>query len=168
MIENKKVILLLILTIKLTQSIQEAEFCYKISINNEVIKCEENKKYNYDCSEGLCSVDRFSCQSLTLFSTVRKYSRNDYMYFKNKFESFMNEIKECPEPAKYEWNPNDVCLNKKNCLNTFNHRLWLWTNHKMSESKCKGKYNIRCNSDYCASDKRACENLKKDFMIQKC
>ena len=166
----KEIIFIFILSIKLFQSIKVTDFCYQISIEKEVIKCKENKKYSYQCFEGLCSINRYSCQSIKLFSAVKDFQRNEksYLFFLNNFESFVREIKDCPEPPKYEWNPNDVCLNTKDCMNT---TIRIWSNLlKPSECKCKGKYNHKCNSDYCASDKRACDYLKKIIRskIKKC
>jgi hypothetical protein len=166
----KGIICILILSIQLIQCIKVTDFCFQISINNEVKKCPENNKCNYDCGKGLCSINRYSCQSIKLFSVVKDFQRNEksYLFFLNNFESFVREIKDCPEPPKYEWNPNDVCLNTKDCMNT---TIRIWSNLlKPSECKCKGKYNHKCNSDYCASDKRACDYLKKIIRskIKKC
>jgi hypothetical protein len=95
---------------------------------------------------------------------MHKYER-DYLYFKDKYESFMNQVKDCPERQKYEWNPNDVCLNAKNCF-----KLNIWYQKKAEECKCIGKLNYKCNSDYCAADKRACNKImkRKKNNIKKC
>ena len=81
----------------------------------------------------------------------------------------MKLIKVCPKLPKYKWNSNDVCLNTNDCLQTTFWRIWS-TLLKLDECKCKGKYNYKCNSDYCASDKRACDYLKqtKNLIIKKC
>jgi hypothetical protein len=99
---------------------------------------------------------------LKLFSKVKHTQRkeNEYIFFQNQYEAFMKLIKVCPKPPKYKLNPNDVCLNTKDCLQTTFWRIWS-TLLKPGECKCRGKYNFKCNSDYCASDKRACNHLKK-------
>jgi hypothetical protein len=160
----KEIIFIFILSIKLFQSIKVTDFCYQISIEKEVIKCKENKKYSYQCFEGLCSINRYSCQSIKLFSTVKDIQRIEmsYHFFKNQYESFLNKIKDCTKPSKYKWNSNDVCLNTKDCLQTTFWRIWS-TLLKPGECRCKEKYNYKCNSDYCASDKRACSYLKKNL-----
>ncbi len=71
----KEIIFIFILSIKLFQSIKITDFCYQISIEKEVIKCKENKRYNYQCFEGLCSVNRYSCQSIKLFSAVKDFQK---------------------------------------------------------------------------------------------
>jgi len=150
---KKIVFLFLILAIKLIQCIRITDFCFKISTNNENMKCKEiNKKYKYNCQSALCSIDRNSCHSILLFSTVGKHTNN------NLFESFVNSINECP---KYEFDLNDACLNSNNdCSFLSYHRLSLWSSQKKQGScKCKGKYNIKCNRDYCVSNRWACEEL---------
>jgi hypothetical protein len=159
----------LILSLKLIESIKVNDFCFQISINNGIIKCHENNKYNFDCGQDLCAIDRYSCQSIKLFATVKNFQRDEksYLFFHNNFEKFIRSIKNCPKPPKYKWNPNDVCLKTKNCTKP----IRIWSNlFKPSECKCKGKYNHKCNSDYCASDKRACDYLKKiiRFKTKKC
>ena len=37
---------------------------------------------------------------------------------------------------------------------------------KQSDCKCSGKYNIRCSSDLCASNRRACVAITKNDLIQ--
>ena len=56
----------------------------------------------------------------------------------------------------------------KNCVNKIN---WLNLLKYDKCGKCSGKYSLRCNSDYCGLDKRACNGLKKnsiDLEIKKC
>jgi len=165
----KEIIFIFILSIKLFQSIKVTDFCYQISIEKEVIKCKENKRYNYQCFEGLCSVNRYSCQSIKLFSAVKDFQKieNHYLFFKNQYESFMKKIKDCTKPLKYKWNSNDVCMNTNDCFKAHGYGIWSIL-MKPSECKCKGKYNHKCNSGYCASDKRACDYLKKKTKIKKC
>ena len=80
---------------------------------------------------------------------------------KMKYLSFMNKVEDCPEPPKYKWSPNDICMIAKMCkkpiVRTI-HRLWT-SPVKQVECKCDGKYGLRCNSSYCGLDKRACNGL---------
>jgi len=71
-------------------------------------------------------------------------------------------IKACPEqpPIEYKWNPNDVCLNTKDCY-TFNFWTILTPFMKPKICECKGKHEISCNSDYCAVNQKACNELKE-------
>jgi hypothetical protein len=165
--------LLILSSIKLMQSIKVNDFCYQISIKYKVIDCEENNKYNYDCGHGLCAIDRYSCQSLKLFSSVKNIEKNEAKksYIKNNFKLFMSLIKDCKKSLKkYKLNLIDVCLKRKDCFKEHGFGIWSIL-MKPDKCKCKGKYNYKCNSDYCASDKRACDYLrrpKKVFAIKSC
>jgi hypothetical protein len=165
----KEIIFILILSIKLIQCIKVTDFCYQISIKNEEIKCKEHNKYSYDCGQGLCAIDRYSCQSIKLFSAVKDFQRNEksYQFFRNNFEKFIKIIKACTKPLKYKWNSNDVCMNTNDCFKAHGYGIWSIL-MKPDECKCTGKYNHKCNSGYCASDKRACDYLKKKTKIKKC
>ena len=167
----KKIIFLFFVSIKLIECIKVTDFCFHDIFQNKIIKCKETKNYKYECGQGICSIDRYSCQSLKLFSKVKHTQRkeNEYIFFQNQYETFVKQIKNCPESPKYKWNLNDVCLNTKDCLQTTFWRIWS-TLLKPGECKCKEKYNYKCNRDYCASDKRACDYLKqtKKFRIKKC
>ncbi len=79
----KEIIFILILSIKLIQCIKVTDFCYQISIKNEEIKCKEHNKYSYDCGQGLCAIDRYSCQSIKLFSAVKDFQRNEKSFLVN-------------------------------------------------------------------------------------
>ena len=163
--------LILILFLKLIQCIKVDNFCYQISINNEIIKCQENVRYNYDCGQGLCSIDRYSCQSIKLFSTVKDLQRNEksYNFFQNNFEAFVKIIKDCPDPPEYKWSSNDVCMKTENCFKAYGYGIWSIL-MKPDECKCMGKYKYKCNINLCALNKKACDHLKhkKDFVVKKC
>jgi len=165
-----KFLFIMFLLFGIIECIKVNNFCYQSSIETNK-NC--NKRHSFKCSQitNLCSIDRYSCQSLTLFSKVKHTQRkeNDYIFFQNQYEAFIKLIKVCPKPPKYKLNPNDVCLNTKNCLQTTFWRIWS-TLLKLDECNCKGKYNFKCNSDYCASDKRTCDYLKeiKNLEIKKC
>jgi hypothetical protein len=167
----KKIIFLFFISIKLIECIRMTDFCFQDIIENKIIKCQETKNFSYECGQGICSIDRYSCQSMKLFSKVKDTQKNEknYRYFENYYDTFLNQIKDCPAPPKYKWNSNDVCLNARDCFHTI--RL-LWSSIiKKGECKCKGnKYNYKCNSDYCASNKQACDHLKQIIRskIKKC
>ena len=157
--------LLILSSIKLMQSIKANDFCYQISINNKIIiNCEENNhKYIYDCGHGLCAIDRYSCQSIKLFSSVKNIEKNEVIktYIKNNFKLFTSLIKDCKKSIKkYKFNLIDVCLKRKDCFKEHGFGIWSIL-MKPDKCKCKGKYKYKCNSDYCASDKRACDYLRR-------
>ena len=118
-----------------------------------------------------CSKDKYTCQKLKLFSgknNFKIYGHDGYDYLKKKIYLFKSQIKNCTKPLEYKWNPNDVCLNIKINfrLDSLGIRL-----KKMQPDECDGKYNIKCNNFYCASDKRACDELKmakNNSKINKC
>jgi hypothetical protein len=144
-----KIIFLSITFICSINCLEIGDFCLKTSPT----KCEG--KHKIDCGNGLCSKYAYSCAVIT------NEQKNN--------ETFKTKIKECAT-SKYKWNPNDVCLNSKMCISNA-IRLWSFNQIKEIECRCKGKYVFRCVNDYCASDKRACDDLKQHQMkikIKKC
>ena len=134
------------------------DFCFQNIIeNNDCIQ-----KHMFKCVENnLCSVDRYTCQRLIQFSRVKN---------SQKFERFISLIEDCSEEPKYKWNPNDVCLNVKNCFSPSFWGINGGSLFKPVECKCKKRFSFKCNSYYCASDHRACSELNqtKISSIQKC
>jgi len=149
--------------------IKVTDFCTKLEINGKKQEC--HGEYNLSCIGILCTKDIYTCWGIKYLRGLKylQNSEENYYFCQSWYETFMNQIKICPKPPEYTWNPNDVCLNTKDCLQTTFWRIWS-TLLKPAECKCKGKYNYKCNSDYCASDKRACNYLKetKKFQIKKC
>ena len=153
----KNIIFLFFIVSKLTECthLKYDNYCYKI---NDFACYGE---YIFTCSDFLCTKSQYTCHVLSLFSNLRGKHTNNYV-------SFMNKIENCSKQPKYKWNKNKVCLNTKNCLKTSIHRLWS-SKTKLIECKCIGKYNFRCNTDYCALNKQACDGLKKKMVgIKKC
>ena len=141
---------------------------FKMSTNicfpraGKTIEC--HGKYNNNCNNFVCTKNKYTCQML-LFSFGLQ---NEH---KRKHESFIKEIKECSEPPKYKWKSNDVCSNSKNCFYS-SAETWIPIG-RISYRKCNcgGKYNYKCNDDYCGLDKRACDFIKIKqslFKIKKC
>ena len=162
----KKVIFLFYLFSFIQCSIKVSDFCNKIKIKGKEVECQQN--YSSSCGEYLCAKDRYSCQNIKLYNSIKAIQKNerDYLLFENRLDLFLKLIKNCPKPLEYEWNPNDVCLNSKNCFNT---RLRIWSSvMKPIECKCRGKYALRCNSDYCGVGRQACDGLKNMIKIKKC
>ncbi len=165
----KKLLLIIIFLISCVESvlIKTNDFCInnKLEIKKE-IKCHGN--YSLSCGDIVCAKDRYKCQSLTVFSKTKNFQKNDQdLFFSRKnYESFFRLIKNCPQPKEYKWNPNDVCLNPKNCVKLSIHRMW----SQLHECNCIGNYDIKCSSDYCASNRQACDGLKKaaSFKYKKC
>ena len=141
--------------------------CKKFKIATVMCYPEEGKKiechgkYNYNCGDFVCTKNEYSCQMLSLFSVLK----GDHF---KKYESFITEIKECPEPPKYKWKPNDVCLNTNNCVTAI-LKIWPYNRVKLTECNCTGKYSYKCNRGYCGLNKLACDVLKKNITeIKKC
>jgi hypothetical protein len=145
-------------------TLKVTDFCEKLEINDREQKCKGN--YSLTCAGILCAKDRYSCQSIRVLHGIKNIQKTekDYVFLQNNFKAFMKLIQKCPKP---KWNPNDVCLNTKNCFQTSLWRIWS-TLLKPGECKCRGKYNYKCKSDYCALDKQACDLLKKIKIIKKC
>jgi hypothetical protein len=158
-----RLIIIFILSIKLIDGNQVANFCFKT-------ESECHGDYDLNCDNNICAKNRNSCEKLMLYRSIKnlyKYEKDFFSYVK-PFELFISQIKDC---LKYKWNQNDVCLNQsKNCFKTvgFGGRWSILI--KSNECKCSGKYKHDCNNSYCASDKRACEILQKNMTksIKKC
>jgi len=169
--EKMKIILTIILvifSINLSEcALKVTDFCKKLEIDGKEQEC--NGKYSLSCAGILCAKDRYSCQSIRVFHGIKNIQKTekDYLFFQNNFEAFMKLIKKCPKLPKYKWNPNDVCLIAENCFQTSLWRIWS-TLFKPGECKCRGRYNYKCNSDYCALDKRACDYVKQNNSISNC
>jgi hypothetical protein len=163
------IFLYLILATFIECGIKVNDFCHKIEINGKKIEC--NDDFNLSCTKMTCSTNRYSCQSLKFFSGINNfniYGHDGYDYLKKKFDLFKNQIKNCTHSLEYKWNPNDVCLNIKISLQLDSLGIRL---KKMKPDECDGKYNFKCNNFYCASDKRACDELKmakNNSKINKC
>ena len=127
--------------------------------------------YNFSCGGFICTRTQYNCHVLSLFSGLNGVGQ------KRNYETFMNKIKYCPEPAIYKLNKNAVCLKPKSCEQGKSmytkrsiHRLWS-IQMRIDECKCSGKFSFKCISNYCGLDKRACEGLKKKpkyELIKKC
>ena len=158
-----KILLILIIGVKLNECIDPKEFC----INKEkVFQCRG--EYSLNCGGVLCTKNEDSCQSLASFSSLKNIQKNpkDHAHHMKKFKSFLSSIKEC---TKFSYRMSkDVCLINKDCVNKIN---WLNLLKYDKCGKCSGKYSVRCNTDYCGLDKRACNGLKKNSInleIKKC
>ena len=137
------------------------DFCFLKKNKSEKHECIG--EYNESCYGNLCA--KYNCQIIMLFralKNIHKYvNNNNYNDFKKEYDSFINQIKDCPEPPKL--NSNDYCLSKQNrylsCIST-SARIWSFTQIKQNECKCTGKYSYRCNNEYCAKNKQACDDLR--------
>ncbi len=154
----KIIILLFIFILLITEciSLKYRDICYPKEGEN--FECYGIYKYN--CGDFVCIKDEYNCQLLSLFSGLKGVH-------KIKYEIFMAKIRKCPEPPKYKWIPNNVCLNAKTCMK---YKVTIWSMQMVPiECKCSGKYNFKCNNDYCGLDERACDiPKKKKFEIKKC
>jgi hypothetical protein len=164
-----KLILLIIFSIKLLESIKVTDLCQKKEVKGNKPACQNI--YNFNCDSNLCAKYQSSCQTInSLFRAKNNFYRyeKDFILYSIQYKSFLEQIKECPKTAEYKWKPNDVCLNTKDCVNTF-ITIWSLNQIKKRECKCIGKYSYRCNSDYCALNKQACDGLKnKKSKYKKC
>jgi hypothetical protein len=155
----KKMILLILYFVAFIEcnKYKISEICYPKA--RKKIEC--HGQYNYNCNNSVCTKNKYTCEMMSLFSGLK----GEYL---KKYKSVLNVIKKCPEPPINKWKPNDVCLNTKDCVSTL-MSIWSFNRIKQKECKCRGKYDYRCNQDYCALNKRACERLKKNINgIKKC
>jgi hypothetical protein len=151
---NKFIFLFFIVSFIECTNLKIDDLCYPKEQKD--LKCYGNN-YSFACGDFICTKNQYICHVLSLFSGLQGEHRKNY-------ESFMIKIKNCPEPPKYKWNKNNVCLNTKNCVKPSIHRLWS-TKIKLVECECIGKHSFKCNSDYCGTDKQACDGLNRKKMI---
>ncbi len=156
---NLVIIIIIIEIIELINCIKVADFCHKIKTNGKESEC--HGKYNLNCGVHFCTNDNSSCRRLMIFSTMTIAKEG---ISKRDFNSFKNQIKNCSKPT-YKLNPNDVCFYKIECKKS--HRIF---QTESDECKCSGKFSYKCNSDYCAVNKQACDVLKNlsKKSIKKC
>jgi hypothetical protein len=160
-------LLFIVFSIDILESIEVTDFCQKKELNG--IKPECQGFFNISCDSNLCAKKESTCQDInSLFRSKSNFYRyeKDFIKYAKQYKLLLKQIKECAKPAEYNWNPNDVCLNTKYCVNTL-ITLRSFYQVKVRECKCRGKYSYRCD-DYCALDKKACDGLKKVKKIKKC
>ena len=164
MICIRMLIILLIFMISIIQCIQ-----FKLSNNvcypkaGKAIQC--HGKHSYNCADYVCIKNQYSCHILSLFSHLKGIHQE-------KYQIFMKQIKECPEPPKYKWRPADVCLNTKICFWRYIISINVLTFGKSREvlCECNGKYSFKCKGNYCSLNKLGCDGLveKNVTEIKKC
>jgi hypothetical protein len=163
-----KILVIILSIINLSEcALKVTDFCKKLEIDGKEQEC--NGKYSLSCAGILCAKDRYSCQSLRVFHGIKNIQKTEkeYLFFQNNFEAFMKLIKKCPKLPKYKWNPNDVCLIAENCFQTSFWLIWS-TLLKPCECNFRGEYNFKCDNNYCALDKRACDYVKQNNSISNC
>ena len=154
-----KRILFFLYFISFMECLKVTDFCQ----NNKEKKLECLGKYNLSCYGFLCTKYQNSCKNLILLRTLKNMHTydEDFFEYKKKYDSFINQIGYCAEPKKL--NPNDYCLKRKNkylsCTST-SARIWTFNQTKQKDCKCIGEYGHRCNNEYCAKNKKSCDDLK--------
>lgn len=174
-------LLIILVAFNCTNSIDIKDFCFQTETCETDSNCENrcDGKYSFSCRNGLCAIDRYSCQSIRLFSSISGNLRNDFESKKieNLYEQFLSQIADCPS-VDYNWTANDVCLNRS-CY--YKKKIpFRLTSQKMNMIKykncdCIDEYSFKCGNNYCAKHKNACNQtlfkLKEktiSFIINKC
>ena len=154
-------ILNILISIKFIESIRVSDVCFK----TESAECF-GSQHSISCGDfdSICAKDRNTCETITLLKSVPK---SFYSSLKRGYDSLIIQIKDC---TKYKWNSDDVCLKLKNCFEATYWGIYGGSMFKPVECKCKRNYSYRCNSHFCASDHRACYELKKinKSSVKKC
>jgi len=161
----KRILLVLLYFVSFMECLKVTDFCHSNKESKEK-KLECLGKYNLNCYGSLCTKYQNSCKNLILLRTLKNmhtYDKDFYEY-KKKYDSFINQIDYCAAAAEpQKLNPNDYCLRRKNkylsCTST-SARIWTINQLKQKDCKCIGKYGHRCNYDYCAKNKKSCDDLK--------
>lgn len=143
-----------------TNPMKADAFCYK----KKELDCDGT--HSLKCVDIYCTKDQKSCKNIIMFTSVKFIKQG---FYKQRYELFKKQIRNCSQSIKYKWNSKDVCLNAKNCIKPSIHRLWSIQMIPI-ECKCTGKHSFRCNGNYCALNKQACDGLKSKPItkIMKC
>ena len=141
-------ILLIFLTLNWIECLEVKDFCYKLKTKVKEFEC--NGDYSQSCGNGVCTKDENNCKLIAL-----------YYFFPNTLNQYMKHIKYCPKPPSetVKWKSNDVCSNSKNCFYSSVETRPIGS-MLYRKCNCGGKYNYKCNDDYCGLDKRACDFVK--------
>ena len=113
-------------------------------------KCE--KRLNFDCKIGYCSIDKQSCESITgiIYSIELLEINNQIFRFNGESQKhFISKIEPCSQ-EKYVWNSQNFCFHEK---------------LKQKHSSCKAKHSFHCLKDICTINKKECDNLKQILLI---
>jgi hypothetical protein len=159
------IILILILSVNYLESLNLTDYCLNKETKRNHLEC--HGKHNLSCGDILCSNHEASCRGIRLFSGVKNMQRNEknYLHYRKKFNLFLRQIKLCPEAPKYKWNTNDICLNSKDCFKAI-YGVWSFQ-MKQTECKCTGKYSYKCTNNFCATNKKVCDEALKGNSISK-
>lgn len=148
----KKVIIfvLIILNIYSFKAFNLQDLCFTKSTCNE--------EFAFECNKNYCSKHNQTCQILEI-------NMNSIGIMKAIFISSVNH-------CEHKWRPSDVCLKEKTC---FENKLKLLFGPKLDlisdkdNCMCKNKHPIKCNNKFfCGRDKRGCDGLKINNLIQIC
>ena len=138
-----------------------SDFCFQKIVDQ---KCSGN--YGFSCSPGLCTVTRFSCHSIKIWSLILTQYKTEKAYKKASayYELFIVSIQECPEFVPKVWSTNDACLNSQKCISNIRLPFRLSSSKfnltKLAQCTCNGKLSFTCGKPFCALDKSACNGLK--------
>ena len=175
----KLCLLIILVTFNFTHSIKLNDFCFRKETCEASSDCKERcyGKFSFKCGHGLCSTNKYNCQSIKLFSIISGHLRNDIQYeeFEKNYQIFLQRIADCPL-VDYNWTANDVCLNSKSCYYKPNIPFRLINKKinliKYTDCDCIGEYSYKCDHNFCARHKNACnESLiksKEQDNIKKC
>jgi len=158
-------LLILLLSINFIQCLQMCKLDLKNckTTTKECSKLKCNGIYKYPCG-GFCSLNKLECDHLYYIRLVQ----NLYLGLKMKLSqqgTFKNEIasiKNCHLSTDYSKNKikfdssTDYCMKNKSC--------------KIKNcSVCQGKLNFDCGINYCAKDRKKCNDImKKNVKLNYC
>ena len=170
------ILILSLILVKLTKSVIQDDLCVlnkKTCINDESsfkeIKCAKidcDSKLSFKCGTGYCALNNKVCTKF--LDRNYRLSYKSVLSFKNQklYSDFIQNIKPCPTEYK-EWQPNFVCIKKKECLNNrYNYYSFGFKIiNRKSYCNCNKNYNYTCeNPQFCSVNQTACDGL--EFNIQ--
>jgi len=178
---NKKILIILFLTIHLAISLKSTDFCivkqqeckgfynYKqnYQIECKLIKC--HGKISYDCGSHLCSKNKADCNEYKNMKYYEKIYKYQGLNFNNMnlteklthLKIFDKQVPICPNKA-YKFNSKDFCLNGVNCIEksrTFSFMIGSSISARQIDCECPSKQRFKCGK-YCVADSLACSYFK--------
>lgn len=137
------------------------------SKNRYKIECKKSKcetPLSFQCDDNYCAVSEAACDKLMeinyLFKIYLKSSVSNFKFQKG-YRHFFHNVRNCSQ-KQYEWNPNDVCINGKNCYHAHSSSMRLLGKVKLFipiNCPCPKDFTYRCGTTYCVTHQRACDEL---------
>ena len=160
-------------------------FCENIFLNsNNFCKqadsgCSKNSLNIYQCERSICAKkesdfkefmivnEQIKVRGLVEFIEVLSGfapNRHSNSQLKERFKQFKSKIKNCSQ-TRYEWEPSDVCIRKRNCLkvNLVKSDAFIQTRKDSCPCPANKAYICGNQSNFCSLNREACESFSYTY-----